>query len=47
MVLSSMAVVPRLKIRNGKEGCRVPGRVSAIGEIADGPEQAGPPVEGP
>ncbi|WP_296809584.1 hypothetical protein [Thiocapsa sp.] len=46
MVLSSMAIFPRLEIRNGKEGCRVPGRVSAIGEIADGPDQVGPPVEG-
>jgi hypothetical protein len=44
MVLSSMTVVPRLEIRSGQEGCRVPRRVSAIGEIAEDPEQAGPPV---
>ncbi|WP_139052650.1 hypothetical protein [Thiocapsa marina] len=46
MVLSSMAIFPSLEIRGGKEGCRVPGRVSAIAEIADGPDQASPPVEG-
>jgi hypothetical protein len=34
MVLSSMAIFPRLETRNGREGVRAPGACSAIAEIA-------------